>query len=348
MNQQNDYNNVPSENFEPQKRYITYIPYGMTPETYEERKEIRKTANTIGGSFLIVLAVNTVLLFIISFIYTAFSVTGIDFTNKYLEEPAFLQVLQVVFSVTMFTFPFILLFKARGYRISGLVKFKKPKREDFLPFFLIGVAFCAFANISVNFMGSFFASFGINYEVSYNDRPDGFLGFLLTLISTAIVPALVEEFACRGIVLGSLRKYGEGFAIVASAILFGLMHGNFEQMPFAFLSGLILGFITVKTNTLWIAMAVHFFNNMCSVVFEYLFSGMTAQAQNIIYAVYLAVCLLVGIFGIFMLKNKKTINELKETEFSSEPKKIRKWFYTSPTIIIFAVICFIRSFEYFK
>ena len=83
-----------------------------------------------------------------------------------------------------------------------------------------------------------FESFGFNYEVSQTESPDGILGFMLTFIAIAVVPPLVEEFACRGLILGSLQKFGNGFAIVCSAILFGLMHGNFRQIPFAFLIGI--------------------------------------------------------------------------------------------------------------
>ena len=48
------------------------------------------------------------------------------------------------------------------------------------------------------------------------------------------------------------------------------MHGNFEQMPFAFLVGLALGFIVVKTNSLLLAMAVHATNNFVSVIFDFM------------------------------------------------------------------------------
>ena len=52
-----DYESKPLENLPPQTQYVTYIPYGMTPQEFEERKEVKKLANTIGGSLLVVLAI---------------------------------------------------------------------------------------------------------------------------------------------------------------------------------------------------------------------------------------------------------------------------------------------------
>ena len=36
----------------PKVIYTTYIPYGFTPETFEERKKIKAAAKTIGAAFL--------------------------------------------------------------------------------------------------------------------------------------------------------------------------------------------------------------------------------------------------------------------------------------------------------
>lgn len=45
----------------------------------------------------------------------------------------------------------------------------------------------------------------------------------------------------RGYFLRLLRPYGTWFAVIVTAILFALMHGNILQIPFAFLVGLACG-----------------------------------------------------------------------------------------------------------
>lgn len=347
MNSQFDYEK-PFENLPPQPRYVTYVPYGMTPKEYEERKEIKKTANTIGVSFLIVLAISLGSLYILKAIFAILSNFGIVVTSEFIMDPAFSKLFNAIFSIFMFTIPFVIVFKLKGYRISGLIRFKKPKKEDILPYTLIGISFCAFSNMICNFFGSFFSFFGVEYEVDFGKNPAGFFGFMLTTIATAVVPALVEEFACRGIMMGSLRKFGDEFAIVCSAVIFGAMHGNFKQIPFAILTGLCLGFIAVKTKTIWVAVIVHFLNNFISVVLDYLFTDSGILVQNVAYSLYSVIVLILGLVGFFLLKDRKNIFKFKSPKTELTTKKLYKLFFTSATVVIFLIICFIESLAYFK
>lgn len=358
QSQENNFNN----NFQPQQNqftggyysppvnhtYVTYIPYGLTPQTYEERKDIKKSARTVGLAFL----ASHLIILIISFAL-AFGVQYLSFSipklQNLMSEPVFLHTQQIILSMFMFTVPFIIVFKMMGYRISNLIEFKKPEKGLFLPFFLFGVGFCAFANIATNYAHAFFQSFGINYDVDFGDNPEGFFGFMLTVISTVLVPAFVEEFACRGVVLGSLRKYGDGFAILVSAILFGAMHGNFEQMPFAFLVGLVLGFVTVQSGSIWIAILIHGFNNGISVIFDYFLGNISVDIQNVIYTIFLCSTLLLSIFAFFLLKNKDKayIFKAPDKKTESTEKQKYKWFFTGALIIIYLVICVLESLSFF-
>lgn len=56
-----------------------------------------------------------------------------------------------------------------------------------------------------------------------------------------------------------------------SAILFGIYHGNIVQTPFAFILGLLLGYITVSYGLKY-AIAVHIFNNMVLADFQTVFT----------------------------------------------------------------------------
>ena len=336
------------EESKPIYRYIQYIPYGFTPKTYEERREIKKCSNIASASLLLVTGIS----FLWSLIYIGIMIAlGFSYNKAYeiINEPAVMQVLQILLSSFLFTIPFIIVYKIGGYRISDLVILKKPKKENRLSLFLLGISFCSFANIAVSYLSSLFSSFGINYEVDFGDNPEGFFGFMLSMIATVFVPALVEEFAIRGLLLGSLKKFGEGFAILCSSIIFGIMHGNFQQMPFAFLVGLILGFITVKSGSLWIAIAVHGFNNFVSVFFEYFMKEISIQNQNVIYTCYLSVTLIFGIIGLFLLQNKDgNFFKLEKSDNECKEKQKYKWLFLSPLLIIYMIIEFLMSLSFFK
>lgn len=325
--------------------YVTYIPYGMTPKTYEERQAVKRSSRAAGGAFLLLQAVILVLSFILTFVFGIIQ-GALGLSTPLMNDPAVLQAMQIFLSLTVFTLPFIIVYKISGYRISDLISFKKPKENTFLPFFFFGIGFCAFANIATSFASSFFENIGIEYDVTSLPIPEGVFGFLLCVISTVIVPAFVEEFACRGIVLGSLRKYGDSFAIIVSAVLFGLMHGNFQQIPFAFLVGLVLGFVTVKSCSIWIAIAIHAFNNGFSVMFEYFLANTQSIIQNVIFIIFLCISMLLGILGLLLL-NHKDIYSMEEPEFESSPKKRYKWFFLSAFTLIFIIIMVIEAFAFF-
>ena len=160
MNNDFEFNKETFQTAQPQKKYVTYIPYGLTPETYEERKEIRKLGNIIGGALLFMTVISIIFGFVLRIVLISLGLWGTK-EVAILSDPATLQLLQVLLSTIMFTFPFVFLFSTNGYTISKLIKFKKPKKEDILPYLLFGIAFCAFANITVSIIGNFFASFGI-------------------------------------------------------------------------------------------------------------------------------------------------------------------------------------------
>lgn len=329
-----------------QQRYVTYIPYGYTPETFEERKKIRKIANLTGAALLVVLGISELFVLILQNILSIFNLWTSDVT-EFVSDSAFNNIFNTIFSIIVFTIPFIVFFKIGKIRISGLIRFSLPNKSTILPYLFLGVGFCAIANITVSYMGSFFSAFGVDYNVDYGENPSGFFGFMLTFISTAVVPPLTEEFAFRGVVLGALKKYGNGFAIMTSAIIFGVVHGNFQQIPFAFLVGLILGFVTIKTGSIWLAVGIHAFNNAFSVFLDYIFISAPQEMKSVIYVIFLILSLLIGIIGVAFLSKKDELYSIKGKEPKAEKKKLYRWFFTSPTIIIFLILSLIQSLQFF-
>ena len=87
----------------------------------------------------------------------------------------------------------------------------------------------------------------------------------------ALLPAICEEVAFRGAMLGGLlprRQSGERTdyegiieAIVISAMFFGVVHGILQQSINAALLGCLLGFLAVRTSSLYPCMAYHFTHN---------------------------------------------------------------------------------------
>ena len=91
---------------------------------------------------------------------------------------------------------------------------------------------------------------------------------VLMVITTAVVPAFVEEYLFRGVVLGAMRPFGRTSAIVVSALCFALMHGNAAQFLYTFVAGLALGFVYCELKSIWAPVIIHFCNNFISCLFN--------------------------------------------------------------------------------
>ena len=334
-----------SNNINNQINLVEFIPKGFTPKSYGEKKGIKRATNAMSISVIFTLLIS----FLISFLLP-FGLMAMGYSLKemmeLLVEPGFNQIFQIFFSVFTFTVPYIVIFKLFKFRISDLISFKVPKRKNFLSLILIGISICSFANIAVSYANAIFSGFGIEYDVNFGENPDGILGFVLTFISTVIVPAFVEEFAFRGIILGSLKKYGEAFAIIVSSVMFGFMHANFEQIPFAFMVGLVLGYIAVKTESIWPAILVHGYNNFVSVAFSYFFNNYSVEFQNIIYTIILSVSLFLGILALFITKDSKELLSLNEADTETKESKKYLWVFVSPFTILFLIGSVFLSLTY--
>ena len=216
-------------------------------------------------------------------------------------------------------------------------------------FILLGIGFCGFANISVSYGGALFDSLGFpSYNYPSSENAAGIFGFLLTVISTAVIPPLTEEFAFRGAVLGELKKHGEGFALITSSVLFGLMHRNFVQIFFAFLVGLILGFIRIKTGSIWVSIAVHALNNFLAVICDYLTDILPKSGAMLIYPITNIIYMLLGITGLLYVSKAEGFFKLEGGEEKAlTTKKVYSLFFTTVPIILFCAGCLIEAVLYF-
>ncbi len=82
------------------------------------------------------------------------------------------------------------------------------------------------------------------------------------LVLLTVVPPLVEEALCRGLVLRAmLNRWSATRSVVLSALVFGAMHLNPWQFFYATWLGLLLGWVYVRTRSLGLCMVLHALNN---------------------------------------------------------------------------------------
>jgi membrane protease YdiL (CAAX protease family) len=109
-----------------------------------------------------------------------------------------------------------------------------------------------------------------------------------------LVGPICEEVLFRGVLMKELKPLGKNFAIVTSALVFGLFHDDVVQGTFAFLLGLVLGFVAMEYSLIW-SIALHIFNNaILSGVVDTLAS---TYLDNNGYMIYMIALMLLGIIA---------------------------------------------------
>jgi membrane protease YdiL (CAAX protease family) len=89
-------------------------------------------------------------------------------------------------------------------------------------------------------------------------RPANAFDAVLSVLAIAAVPAVFEETLVRGVVLPSFRPaLGSTGAVLASALLFGLMHADPYRLLFTFAVGSVLGVVRLRAGALLPCILVH-------------------------------------------------------------------------------------------
>ena len=294
-----------------------------------------------GLGVILFLAFNTVMSLILT-------IPGVY--NLYTANAVFSGAFSIISSFIYMFIPFLIIaFLIRSKdKTVNFVPFKKMNTKRALLSIPIGLTICIGANIIVNIIITLFEQFGfkLSQQSDALAEPTTAFGLVITLVSTAVMPALLEEFAIRGVILQPARKYGMAFAIISSSVIFGLMHGNFIQAPFAFIVGACFAFFAIKCDSLWIGVILHFINNGFSVVMGYVGEKMPEAAFNLMYYIIIGVVALAGIacFVILLLTDRTFFSKSEgniageEAAILSKGQKFVAFFLNAPMIIGFVIM----------
>lgn len=98
------------------------------------------------------------------------------------------------------------------------------------------------------------------------------------ILSAVVAAPILEEVLFRGLVFESCgERFGKGVGLILSALLFGVIHVVPVQMINAFVVGLILGYVYLKTRSLVSVIIIHAINNAIA----YAFSALFGAAANV-------------------------------------------------------------------
>ncbi len=203
-----------------------------------------------------------------------------------------------------------------------------------------GVTLCLVASTLTGYLTMFLESLGLKLTSPDMTLPNSGFELVIYFLRLTIVAAVIEEISFRGVIMQPLRKYGDGFAIAMAAIIFGLVHCNLVQAPFAFLAGLVIGYFTVVTDSLWVGILIHLLNNTVSGILTYISANygedMLLTVGNTMYTAVMFVgfvCL-----ALFFLR-KGGISTHGRRTFISKGQKLKAYLINIPMILAFIAIC---------
>lgn len=103
----------------------------------------------------------------------------------------------------------------------------------------------------------------------------------LRILVMVILAPIIEEYIFRKQLIDRMNVYGEGLAVVTSALMFGLFHGNLSQLFYAFALGLVFGYVYLKTGRLRYSVGLHMLINFLgSVLAPTLLNGIDFAALD--------------------------------------------------------------------
>lgn len=313
----------------------------------DEKSRLGKISNACGQA--------VIGFFVLGFIASAvFSSVVPGYDNLMNKNAVFTEgylIAVTTFRILSFVIAYLAL---RQARISVDIPFGRP-RETGTFFMIIPIILmvCFIGNIATSLLSGFVNSmFGVEFQApedtSNYSTP---VGIVLSLVSTAVVPALVEEFAIRGVVMQSLRRYGDWFAVIMSSFVFALMHGNMIQIPFAFIAGIGLGYAAIRTGSLWTGIVIHFLNNSVAVIYSVAYEKLPANVMAIFTLALYGIIFVGGIICVIVdfanVRKPFACMERSEVNCISTGRKTVIFLTSIPMLIMIAFLCY-ETAQYIK
>lgn len=185
---------------------------------------------------------------------------GILLGFQYAAKHGYIQVDLTLYGLTAaaaFFFPFILLL-VLGRGSAAMPRRFGGVRPRWFPFILTMSAALSLLSFLINWFAA--RLFSVEYTVQ-STLPMGEYPLWQLLLVSVVLPAVFEELFFRGALLPALEGGSFYSALIVSAFAFALVHGDLMNMGGPFAAGLVYGYMTYITGSVWAAVAAHCINN---------------------------------------------------------------------------------------
>ena len=166
----------------------------------------------------------------------------------------------------------------------------------------------------------------------------GSVDIWVSALCAGIIGPVAEELFFRKAMIDRLSKYHPIDAILFSAVLFALIHGNLTQFLYAFPLGVLLGIIYYRTQNIGYTILLHIAINLIGGVVPQLVMGGIAvlpeSMNTLVTFVYSQIIIVICVVGlIFLIRRRREFLPIQ----SSVPR-FRRPFYLNAGFIIACVL----------
>lgn len=300
----------------------------------ENWKRSRKSAlNGVGGILLGYMGIMLACVLICMIILASTIAAEAILAGEPLDPEALLQDPRILGDGTGYVLASILcvcmirLWKKKGFLGECLKPVRPMSPTSFLEIFLVFMGAQMASHYITVYVEKILNHWGLSataaLEVATGMGDDSISMFLYA----CILAPVVEELLFRGAVLKTFAPFGKKFAMVASALLFGLFHGNIVQIPYAALVGLVLSYVSVEYGLGW-CILLHFLNNC---VFSTLLGTWEPYITILAFLFFLGAVVVLALRGSWLQKYWR--------ELPANTPGVYQTLFTRPTILILLIYC---------
>jgi membrane protease YdiL (CAAX protease family) len=139
-------------------------------------------------------------------------------------------------------------------------RFNTLKFKNLIIILLLSVPLYVFLS-SVNSISYYFLQHVGDIPARDLPLPKNAREFILSLFIVAFIPAVCEEYFLRGILLNAYNRRGAFSAIISGGIFFSIFHFDLTNILAPFFFGVIIGYVVLRTNSIYAGILAHFLNN---------------------------------------------------------------------------------------
>ncbi len=104
----------------------------------------------------------------------------------------------------------------------------------------------------------------VNHQLQlFADAPQAIPTAILAILALSVIIPLAEEILFRGLLFSALvSRVSPGMTIGLTALIFGIYHGEPGPVAACTVLGLVLGYVRLKTQSIWPTVVIHATNNL--------------------------------------------------------------------------------------